>query len=97
MITHFAQCAKSITASGANAHGGVRLHHHSSATGLTGAVDNVSHEVQTGLQEQTVITSKQILIHQLLHLQNKSVIKTGSLGGLGIGIFGIWNICSTYK
>lgn len=58
MIAHFAQCAKSITAGRANAHGCVRLHHHSSATGLTGTVDNVSHEVQTGLQEQTVITSK---------------------------------------
>lgn len=77
MIAHFAQCAKSITAGGANAHGGVRLHHHSGATGLTGTVDNVSHEVQTGLQEQTIITSKQVLIHQLFHLKNKSVTETG--------------------
>lgn len=71
MIAHFAQGAKGVMAGGANAHGCVGLHHHSGAAELTGAVDNVSHEVQAGLQEQSVITSKQGLVYQLFHLQNK--------------------------
>lgn len=76
MIAHFAQCAKSIMAGWANAHGCVGLHHHRSATGLTGTVHNVGHEVQTGLQQQTVIAGKKLLIHQLFHLDGKCMMKT---------------------
>ena len=69
VVAELAQCAKSVLAGGADAHGGVRLHHHSSAAGLAGTVDHVGHEVQTGLEQQTVITGKQLFIHQLLHLR----------------------------
>lgn len=69
MVAELAQCAESILAGGADAHGRVRLHHHSSAAGLSGTVDHVCHEVQTGLEQQTVITGKQFFIHQLLHLR----------------------------
>lgn len=69
MISQLAQCAKSILAGRANAHGCVWLHHNSGAARLAGTVDHVGHEVQTGLEQQTVITGKQLLIHQLLHLR----------------------------
>lgn len=68
MIAQLAQCAKSILAGRANAHGCVWLHHDSGATGQARAINHVSHEIQTGLEQQTVITGKQLLIHQLLHL-----------------------------
>lgn len=54
-----------------NAHGCVWFHHNSSGTGLAGTVDHVRHEVQTGLEQQTVITCKQFLIHQLLYLKDE--------------------------
>lgn len=71
MIAQLAQCAESILAGRTNAHGCVRLRHNGSAAGLAGTVDHVSHEVQTGLEQQTVITNKQFLIHQLLYLRDE--------------------------
>lgn len=54
-----------------NAHGCVWFHHNSGGTGLAGTVDHVRHEVQTWLEQQTVITGKQFLIHQLLYLEDE--------------------------
>lgn len=71
MISQLAQRAKSILAGRANAHGCIWFHHNSSAAGLARTVNHVSHEIQTGLQQQTVITGKQLLIHQLLHLTDE--------------------------
>lgn len=71
MITLFAQCAKSIMTCRANAHGCVWLHHNGGATALPGTVNYVGHEVQAGLEQQTVVTGKQFLVHQLLHLEDK--------------------------
>lgn len=71
VIAEFAQRAKSIMTGRTNAHGCVWFHHNSGGTGLAGTVDHVRHEVQTGLEQQTVITGKQFLIHQLLHLKDE--------------------------
>ncbi len=73
MIAQLAQCAKSVLAGRANAHGCVRLRHYSGAAGLTGTVDHVGHEVQTGLEQQTVVTGKEFLINQLLHLRDEEI------------------------
>lgn len=63
MVAQFAQRAKGILTSRADAHGRVWLHHDSGATGLAGTVDHVSHEVQGGLEQQTVVAGKQFLVH----------------------------------
>lgn len=70
MVAQFAQGAERVLARRADAHGPVRLHHHSGAAGLPRAVDHVSHEVQGGLEQQTVVAGKQFLVHQLLYLQD---------------------------
>lgn len=68
MVPHLAQRAKGILADGTDAHGGVGLHHDRRAAGVARAVHNVSHEVQSGLEQQAVIAGKQLLVHQLLDL-----------------------------
>lgn len=83
MIPELAQCAKSILACWANAHGCVWLHHYSGATGLTGTVNHISHKVQTGLKEQTVISGKQLLIHELFHLKQRQTGKESRVGANG--------------
>lgn len=73
VVAQLAQRAKGVLAHRADPHGGVGLHHDSGGTGLAGAVDHVGHAVQTGLEQQTVITGKELLVHQLLHLRHKDI------------------------
>lgn len=70
MVAQFAERAEGVLAGRADAHGGVWLHHDGRAAGLTGAVDHVGHQVQTGLEQQAVVASEQLLVHQLLHLED---------------------------
>lgn len=70
MVAQFAQRAERVLTRRADAHGPVRLHHHSGAAGLPRAVDHVGHEVQGGLEQQTVVAGKQFLVHELLHLED---------------------------
>ncbi|TNN47274.1 hypothetical protein EYF80_042540 [Liparis tanakae] len=71
VVAQLAQCTKGILASRADPHGRVRLHHHRGGAGHAGAVDHVGHEVQTGLEQQAVVTGEQLLVHQLLHLRDE--------------------------
>lgn len=82
MVAQFAQRAERVLTHRADAHGPVRLHHHGGAAGLPRAVDHVSHEVQGGLEQQTVVAGKQFIIHELFHLGDKdagTLVSGGSL------------------
>lgn len=48
--------AEGIAAGGAEGSGCVRFQHHWGNTGLAGAVNHVSHAVQSGLEQEAVVT-----------------------------------------
>lgn len=79
MVAQFAQRAEGVLAHGADAHGPVRLHHHGRAARLPRAVDHVGHEVQGGLEQQTVVAGKQFLVHQLLDLRDTGAETLGDI------------------
>ena len=79
MVAPLAEGAEGVLARGADAHGGVGLHHHSRGAGLPGAVHHVGHEVQAGLEQQAVVPGKQLLPHQQLHLGERQEVK-GKVG-----------------
>ena len=78
MVSTFAEGAEGVLTGRADAHGGVWLHHHSLAAGLARAVHHISHQIQAGLKQETVITSKQLLPDKELDLYKGQCISRDS-------------------
>ena len=72
MVGQLAEGAEGIATGRTDAHRGVWLHHDGGGAGLPGAVHHVCHQVQAGLQQQAVVSSKQLLVHQLLDLREEN-------------------------
>lgn len=68
MVRHLTEGAEGVVAAGAYAHGAARLLHDGRLAAGARAVHHVRHQVQAGLQEQAVITRKELLPDQLFNL-----------------------------
>lgn len=70
MIASLTEGTKGVSAGGTDAHGGVGLDHHSHAAAHAGAIHNICHQIQTGLQQKTVVARKFIFTHKKFHLSS---------------------------
>lgn len=68
MIASLTEGTKGVSAGGTDAHGGVGLDHHSHTAAHAGAIHNICHQIQTGLQQKTVVACKFIFTHKKFHL-----------------------------
>lgn len=58
MVGQSAQTTEGKIAAGADAHGAARLLHHRQPAAWAGAVHDIGHQVQRGLEEKAVVTGK---------------------------------------
>lgn len=68
VIAPLTERTEGVSAGGTDAHGGVRLHHHSHTAAHTRTIHHIRHQVQTRLQQETIIACKLIFAHEKFHL-----------------------------
>lgn len=78
MVGHFTESTESVVATGADAHGAAWFLHDGCLAARARAVHDICHQVQAGLQEQAVVTCKQLLSNQLLNLNRDQSQVTGT-------------------
>lgn len=71
MVRHSTERTKGVVAVGTDAHDAPRFLHDRGLAAAAGAIHHVCHRVQGGLQQQAVVTRKQLLSNQLLHLDQE--------------------------
>ncbi len=68
MIAPLTERTEGISTGGTDAHRRVRLHHHRHTAAQTRTIHHVRHQVQTRLQQETIIACKLVCAHQKFHL-----------------------------